>query len=54
MSAQMPEKYVDAFFSCYSDGTLDESRVLPTVREVTGMQPRTFRQWAGANTAAFA
>jgi uncharacterized protein YbjT (DUF2867 family) len=54
MSAQMPAKYVDAFFSFYSDGTLDESRVLPTVREVTGREPRTFRQWAEANAAAFA
>lgn len=53
MSALMPQQYVDAFFSFYSDGTLDESRVVETVREVTGRQPRTFRQWAEANAAAF-
>ncbi|MFI9587642.1 hypothetical protein ACIHCQ_38880 [Streptomyces sp. NPDC052236] len=26
LSALMPQRYVDAFFSFYSDGTLDESR----------------------------
>ncbi|MBO0745661.1 MAG: NAD(P)H-binding protein, partial [Candidatus Dormibacteraeota bacterium] len=36
MSASMPAAYVDAFFSFYVEGTLDESPVLPTVQEVTG------------------
>lgn len=53
MSAAMPAEYVDAFFSFYADGTLDESPVLPTVREVTGTQPRTFQQWATDHAAAF-
>jgi len=53
MLAAMPAKYVDAFFSFYADGTLDESKVLPTVREVTGRQPRTFEQWAVAHAEAF-
>lgn len=53
MSAAMPAEYMDAFFSFYADGTLDESVVLPTVHEVTGTQPRTFRQWAGAHAGAF-
>jgi uncharacterized protein YbjT (DUF2867 family) len=53
MSAAMPAEYVDAFFSFYADGTLDESPVLPTVREVTGTQPRTFQQWATGHAAAF-
>ncbi|SEH00540.1 Uncharacterized conserved protein YbjT, contains NAD(P)-binding and DUF2867 domains [Nonomuraea solani] len=53
MSAAMPAEYVAAFFSFYSDGTLDESRVLPTVEEVTGRPPRTFEQWATAHAAAF-
>jgi hypothetical protein len=43
MSASMPAGYVRAFFSFYVDGTLDESRVLPTVEQVTGERPRTFR-----------
>ncbi|MFE9555422.1 NAD(P)H-binding protein [Streptomyces sp. NPDC006703] len=53
MSARMPVPYVDAFFSFYVDGTLDESGVLDTVREVTGREPRTFRQWAEAHADAF-
>jgi uncharacterized protein YbjT (DUF2867 family) len=46
MSASMPAEYVDAFFSFFVDGTLDESEVLPTVEEVTHRPPRTFEQWA--------
>jgi uncharacterized protein YbjT (DUF2867 family) len=53
MSAAMPVEYVDAFFSFYVDGTLDESQVLPTVREVTGQPPRTFDQWVRAHADAF-
>lgn len=54
MSASMPQKYVDAFFSFYVDGTLDESTPLPTVAELTGRPPRTFEQWARAHASAFA
>ncbi|MFJ8310446.1 MULTISPECIES: NAD(P)H-binding protein [unclassified Streptomyces] len=53
MSARMPVPYVDAFFSFYVDGTLDESGVVTTVREVTGREPRTFRAWAEAHADAF-
>ncbi len=53
MSASMPKEYVDAFFSFYVEGTLDESEVFPTVEEVTGRPPRTFEQWARAHAAAF-
>jgi uncharacterized protein YbjT (DUF2867 family) len=53
MSAAMPPEYVDAFFSFYADGTLDESPVLPTVHELTGRPPRTFEQWARAHADAF-
>jgi uncharacterized protein YbjT (DUF2867 family) len=53
MSAAMPEQYVDAFFSFYVDGKLDESPVLPTVEEVTGRPPGTFEQWARAHADAF-
>ena len=34
MSAAMPSEYVDAFFSFFADGNLDESQVLPTVEEL--------------------
>jgi uncharacterized protein YbjT (DUF2867 family) len=53
MSAQMPTEYVDAFFDFYVEGSLDESQVQPTVREVLGREPRTFEQWAAAHADAF-
>jgi uncharacterized protein YbjT (DUF2867 family) len=53
LSATMPAEYVDAFFRFYIDGTLDESAVRPTVQEITGRPPRTFRQWATAHATAF-
>jgi uncharacterized protein YbjT (DUF2867 family) len=46
MSAAMPAEYVDAFFSFFADGKLDESQVRPTVQEITGMPPRSFENWA--------
>jgi len=49
MEAAMPKAYVDAFFDFYVDGSLDESRVLPTVGEVTGTAPRGFREWVRAH-----
>ncbi|MEV0173626.1 NAD(P)H-binding protein [Streptomyces sp. NPDC050803] len=54
MSGRVPEEYIDAFFSFYRDGTIDESLIHPTVEEVTGRPPRTFRQWALAHRDAFA
>jgi len=54
MSAAMPAEYVDAFFRFYADGTLDESVVWPTVRDLTGRPPRTFEQWATAHAEMFA
>jgi uncharacterized protein YbjT (DUF2867 family) len=53
MAEAMPAEYVDAFFSFFADGTLDESRVLPAVEDVTGRVPRTFEQWAQVHAAAF-
>lgn len=52
MSEAIPTEYVDAFFSFYADGTLDDSTVRPTVQELTGRPPRTFEQWAAAHAAA--
>jgi uncharacterized protein YbjT (DUF2867 family) len=45
MTRTTPPEYVDAFFSFFADGTLDESKVLSTVEEITGRPPRTFEQW---------
>ncbi|GAA4056937.1 NAD(P)H-binding protein [Streptomyces shaanxiensis] len=53
MGAHFPAPYVDAFFRFFVDGILDESVVLPTVREITGRAPRTFEQWARAHADAF-
>jgi hypothetical protein len=53
MSAAMPAEYVDAFFSFFVDGTLDESEVLPTVESVLGRPPRSFEEWARANADRF-
>ncbi|MYW05908.1 NAD(P)H-binding protein [Streptomyces sp. SID3343] len=46
LASGTPKEYVDAFYGFYAEGTLDESRVLPTVRTITGREPRTFRRWA--------
>jgi uncharacterized protein YbjT (DUF2867 family) len=53
MSASMPSEYVDAFFSFFVDGTIDESTVLPTVEEVLGRPPRRFEDWVRAHAEAF-
>jgi uncharacterized protein YbjT (DUF2867 family) len=53
MSASMPEPYVDAFFEFFVEGIVDETTVLPTVEEVTGRPPGTFRAWAEAHADAF-
>ncbi|MGW4770116.1 NmrA family NAD(P)-binding protein [Nocardia sp. NPDC004278] len=53
LEATMPQKYVDAFWSFFVDGTLNESQIHPTVREVTGREPRTFEQWARTHADAF-
>jgi uncharacterized protein YbjT (DUF2867 family) len=54
MSASMPAEYVDAFFSFFVDGNLDESTVLRTLDEVLGRPPRRFEDWARAHVDAFA
>ena len=53
MSSRMPEAYVDAFFDFYVAGAIDETSVLPTIEQVTGRPPRTFRSWAEEHLAAF-
>jgi uncharacterized protein YbjT (DUF2867 family) len=54
MSKSTPANVVDAFFRFFVDGEFDDSSVLPTVHEITGRQPRTFRQWALAARSLFA
>jgi len=53
MNASMPAEYVTAFFSFFAEGKLDESRVLPTVEEITGKRPRPLLEWALMHADAF-
>jgi uncharacterized protein YbjT (DUF2867 family) len=54
MEAEMPTPYVDAFFEFFVDGKIDETTVRPTVEQLTGRPPRTFRAWAEAHADSFA
>ena len=53
LEQSMPAEYVDAFFSFFVDGTVDETTVQPTVEQVLGRPPRSFAQWAEAHSDAF-
>jgi uncharacterized protein YbjT (DUF2867 family) len=53
MSAEMPEKYVDAFYRFFADGEFDDSEVTSTVRDLTGRDARPFADWARAHLGAF-
>jgi uncharacterized protein YbjT (DUF2867 family) len=53
MDSAMPTAYVDAFFELFVEGHHDESAVLPTVKQVTGSEPRSFRDWAVEHAPAF-
>jgi uncharacterized protein YbjT (DUF2867 family) len=53
MEQAMPKPYVDAFFEFFSEGLVDETTVHPTVKQVTGREPRSFEDWAEAHSDAF-
>jgi uncharacterized protein YbjT (DUF2867 family) len=53
LERQMPTPYVDAFFSFFVDGLIDETTVQPTVPEVLGRPARSFETWARAHADAF-
>lgn len=53
MESEMPLPYVDAFFELFVEGKVDETTVRPTVEQVTGRPPGTFRAWAEAHADAF-
>jgi len=53
MSKTMPARYVDAFFDFYVGGTLDESKVLPTVEDIADRPARPFADWVTAHAGAF-
>jgi hypothetical protein len=45
MSKTSPPEFVDAQLRFFAKGEFDDSRVVPTVFEITGRQPRTFELW---------
>jgi uncharacterized protein YbjT (DUF2867 family) len=53
MESRMPQQYVDAFFDFFVGGSADETTVEPTVEQVTGRPPRSFRAWAEEHLEAF-
>jgi uncharacterized protein YbjT (DUF2867 family) len=53
MEQAMPKPYVDAFFEFFREGLIDETTVHPTVKQVTGNEPRSFEEWAEAHADAF-
>jgi uncharacterized protein YbjT (DUF2867 family) len=48
-----PEDFVQAFMRFFAKGEFDDSHVLPTVKEITGEEPRTFAQWAAHHSHEF-
>ncbi len=53
MAESMPAEYVDAFFSFFVDGTVDETTVQPTVREVLSREPGSFAGWVAEHVDRF-
>jgi uncharacterized protein YbjT (DUF2867 family) len=49
-----PPEYVGAFFDFYVNGSIDESTVRSTVRDVTGREPATLQTWARNHAGDFA
>jgi uncharacterized protein YbjT (DUF2867 family) len=54
LESQMPTPYVDAFFSFFADGLIDETTVRSTVSELLGRPARSFETWAREHAGAFA
>jgi uncharacterized protein YbjT (DUF2867 family) len=53
MGESMPAEYVEAFFGFFVDGTVDETTVHPTVRQVLGREPHSFADWVAEHTDRF-
>jgi uncharacterized protein YbjT (DUF2867 family) len=53
MSRTLPAEVVDAFFRFFADGEFDDSPVVSTVEDLTGMPARTFREWAVVHAEMF-
>lgn len=53
MAESMPEEYVEALFSFFVQGTVDETTVHPTVHEVLGRAPHSFAEWVTTHIDRF-
>lgn len=53
LSKYFPPSFVEAFLRFFARGEFDDSRVVPTVEEITGRPPHTFAQWASAHAGRF-
>jgi uncharacterized protein YbjT (DUF2867 family) len=53
LAKSFSENLVEAFLRFFAEGEFDDSQVLTTVHEITGRQPRTFKQWASAHADTF-
>jgi uncharacterized protein YbjT (DUF2867 family) len=53
LAKSFSENLVEAFLRFFAEGEFDDSQVLTTVHEITGRQPRTFKQWASAHADNF-
>lgn len=53
LAAQMPAEYVDAFFSFFVDGTVDETTVQDTVPRLLGRPARSFADWVRDHAGEF-
>ncbi len=54
LAAGTPAPIADALFRFFSKGEYDDSRVVDTVRALTGRAPGRFADWARAHAEAFA
>jgi uncharacterized protein YbjT (DUF2867 family) len=53
LAGSFPPSFVEAMLRFFVDGEFDDSRVLPTVEELTGRPGRSFEQWAANHRDAF-
>ena len=53
LGKSFPPSFVEAQFRFFAEGEFDDSRVLPTVQEITGRPARTFAQWARRHADRF-
>lgn len=48
-----PPGFAEAFHRFFTLGEFDDARIVPTVAELTGRQPRTFEEWARSHRDEF-